>query len=155
MQTLEMVKQFYAYNDWANYKFLSFLENWEKPDAKAVKVFAHLLLAEKTWLGRMLENLDTSGFNFWAGETVEDCARNFEENKLIFEEFFTSLTEEKLESVFNYKNSKGDSFRNTFREALSHVFLHSVYHRGQIAQAIRDSGENPPYTDFIQFLRQK
>lgn len=153
MQTLETFRELYDYDDWANGEFLRFLR--EKPEARAAKAFAHLLLGEIIWLRRMRENLDTSGFDFWSGESVEDCEKLFAQAKEIYEEFFAELTEEKLDTVFSYKNSKGVAFDNTYREALQHVFLHSAYHRGQMAQAIRQAGNAPPYTDFIQFLRLK
>jgi uncharacterized damage-inducible protein DinB len=151
MQTLEFLRQHNDYNLWANGEFLRFLQS--SPEAKALKVFAHLLLAEITWLRRMRENLDTSNFDFWSGETVEDCKRLFEESRRVFADLFANLTEADLERIFSYKNSKGLSFQNTYREALTHVFFHSAYHRGQAAQAIRLAGNAPPYTDFIQFLR--
>jgi uncharacterized damage-inducible protein DinB len=35
-----------------------------------------------------------------------------------------------------------------------HVIMHSVYHRGQIAASMRDSGLIPASTDFIFAIRQ-
>ena len=153
MQTVEFLRQQNDYNLWANGEFLRFLQ--DSPEPKAIRVFAHLLLAEITWLRRMRENLDTSGFDFWSGETIQDCAPFFEESQKAFSDLFANLTEADLERIFSYKNSKGAHFQNTYREALTHVFFHSAYHRGQVAQAIRLTGIAPPYTDFIQFLRIK
>lgn len=155
MQTLETIRQLYDYNDWANREFLGYFQNATQPEEKAVSVFAHLLLAEKTWLERISSgNSDNTGRDFWADETVADCTALFEENRRDFDEFFNRLSEEKLDAIFSYKNSKGAAFKNTAREALTHFFLHSGYHRGQAAQAIRTSGDAPPSTDFIQFLRK-
>lgn len=103
----------------------------------------------------MRENLDTTNFDFWSSECVEDCERLFNESRRVFADLFADLTEKDLDRVFSYKNSKGFSFQNTYREGLTHVFFHSVYHRGQAAQAIRLAGNQPPYTDFIQFLRRR
>lgn len=155
MQTLETIKQLYEYNFWANREFLGYFQNAAQAEEKAVRVFAHLLLAEKTWLERILgENSDNTGKDFWAGETLESCVALFAENEQKFAEFFGGLTEEKLNASFAYKNSKGTAFENTASEALTHVFFHSGYHRGQAAQTIRLSGDAPPSTDFIQFLRK-
>ena len=155
MQTLEAIKQLYEYNIWANAAFLRYFQTAARADEKAVRVFAHLLLAEKIWLERIREeNLDNTGNDFWGGETIEECAAIFEENRARFGEFFSNLTEEKLNASFAYKNSRGAAFKNTVCEALKHLFLHSGYHRGQSAQAIRLQGDAPPSTDFIQFLRQ-
>lgn len=153
MQTLAALEQQKDYNDWANGEFMQFLQ--DSPNARAAKIFAHLILAEITWVRRMRENLDTSNFNFWCGETVADCQKLFDESRSSFAELFANLSENELDRVFNYKNSKGVSFQNTYSEGLTHVFFHSAYHRGQMAQAFRLAGNTPPYTDFIQFLRLK
>jgi uncharacterized damage-inducible protein DinB len=39
-------------------------------------------------------------------------------------------------------------------DVLTHVILHSAYHRGQIASAVRAGGETPAYTDLIHAVRQ-
>lgn len=155
MQTVELFAQTNDYNIWANREFLQFFAARPNSSGKAVRIFAHLLLAEKTWLRRIGENLDTSGFDFWSNETIEDCAALLAENEREIKLFFAVLTEDRLDTVFNYKNSRGASFKNTWREALTHVFAHSAYHRGQLALAVREAGDAPPYTDFIQFLRVK
>lgn len=155
MKTLELIRRLYDYNIWANVEFLRYFQSAAQPDEKAARVFAHLLLAEKTWLRRITgENSDNTGTDFWAGETVAGCATLFEETRRGFDEFFNYLTEEKLAASFAYKNSQGTAFQNTALETLTHVFIHSGYHRGQAAQAIRAQGDAPPSTDFIQFLRQ-
>lgn len=155
MQTLGTIRQLYDYNIWANHEFLCYFQDAAQPEEKAVRVFAHLLLAEKIWLERIqTENSDNTGNNFWTGETVASCTALFEENELNYAEFLGVLTEEKLGASFAYKNSKGSAFQNSAREALMHVFFHSGYHRGQAAQVIRASGDAPPSTDFIEFLRR-
>lgn len=154
MEISKSLLQTKTYNHWANLEFLGFLQNLAQPNAQAAKVFAHLLLAEITWLRRMSENnVDNTGSNFWAGETVADCRQLFEQSREHCENFFADLTEEKLKIVFAYKNSRGEAFENTWGDALTHVFTHSAYHRGQMAQSIRAAGDAPPNTDFIHFLR--
>jgi uncharacterized damage-inducible protein DinB len=39
-------------------------------------------------------------------------------------------------------------------DILTHVLLHSAYHRGQIASQTRAAGGTPAYTDFIHAVRQ-
>ena len=39
-------------------------------------------------------------------------------------------------------------------DILTHVVLHSAYHRGQIASQMRAGGAPPAYTDFIHAARQ-
>lgn len=39
-------------------------------------------------------------------------------------------------------------------DILTHVLMHSAYHRGQIASHMRANGKTPAYTDFIHAVRQ-
>jgi uncharacterized damage-inducible protein DinB len=38
-------------------------------------------------------------------------------------------------------------------DVLTHVAMHGVYHRGQIAGAVRAANGTPAYTDYIQAVR--
>jgi len=154
MRTLEYLLQLLKFNDWANGLVLESLQVSAHPSEPAVRAFAHLLLAEKVWLQRILEGVDNTGFDFWSGKNVVFCEVLYKENRQKFGEFFAGLTEETLDDVTTYKNSKGDEYSNTIREVLTHVFFHSGHHRGQILTHIRAGGETPPYVDFIGFLRQ-
>jgi uncharacterized damage-inducible protein DinB len=59
-----------------------------------------------------------------------------------------------LEQRIHYTNSKGEPWDSLVRDVLTHVFLHSAYHRGQIAADLRQAGFVPAYTDFIHGVRQ-
>ena len=156
MNTLQNLHEFLAFNNWANDLILQALKNSSGSNEKAIRIFGHLLLAENEWLMRLTgEHADSTNFNFWSIESVEDCEKLFRENLRKYENLFAGLTEENLDSTATYKNSKGLEFTNTRREILTHVFFHSAQHRGQVIQIIRASGETPPYIDFIGFLRSK
>ena len=156
MQKLENFHEFLAFNIWANDLILQALKDSSHSNERAIQIFGHLFLAENEWLLRMTgKHPDSTNFNFWSIETVADCEKLFDENKVNYENLFAQLSEENLDSTATYKNSKGLEFTNTRREILAHIFFHSVQHRGQIIQAIRSNGETPPYIDFIGFLRQR
>ena len=59
-----------------------------------------------------------------------------------------------LDRSASYKNSKGEPWTSSVRDILTHVFMHSAYHRGQIATDMRQAGHVPAYTDFIHGVRQ-
>jgi uncharacterized damage-inducible protein DinB len=47
-----------------------------------------------------------------------------------------------------------DAWANAVGDILTHVAMHGAYHRAQIATAVRESGQEPAYTDFIHAVRQ-
>ena len=59
-----------------------------------------------------------------------------------------------LSQTFAYKNTKGEAWSSSIGDVLTHVLMHSAYHRGQIASHMREQGHTPAYTDFIHAVRQ-
>jgi len=154
METAEMILRLFRYNEWANRRAIDSLKEPANRNERAVRALSHLLIAEKTWLARMKENQDSTGFDFWPATTLEECERLGEEVTKAFAEFLEGLTDQKLDSVATYKNSKGVEYRTSYRDILQHVLMHSMYHRGQVAMAVRAEGGTPPYTDYIAFVRE-
>lgn len=154
MQTLETIRGLLGYNEWANDKMMDSLRQSSNPSAKAVRALAHLLIAEKTWLLRLKTNQDSTGFDFWQGTTLEQCEALALEVKQAFAALTNELTEDQLDSFATYKNSKGTEYSTSYRDILMHVLMHSAYHRGQVAMAVRAEDETPAYTDYIAFVRE-
>lgn len=154
MNSIESLRQLFAYDEWANRRVFDSFGDESNRSPAAVRAFAHLLVAEKMWLVRLLRNEDTTGFDFWPPSTLEQCAALAEENSRTYAELLGNLTDGALDSVATYKNSKGVEYRTSFYDILTHVLFHSTYHRGQVAMAVRDGGGEPAYTDYIAFVRE-
>src|SRR5262245_46171982 len=138
MNTLDVLRHQFAYNEWANRLTLDSLEAC--PSAKAVRAFAHLLIAEKMWLVRLLRDEDTTGFDFWQGETLDEGRTLAEENRNTYGELLGRLVEADLDNTCTYRNSRGVEYTTSYRDVLTHVLFHSAYHRGQSAAAVRADG---------------
>ena len=153
MESIESLRHQFDYNEWANQQWFVLLKDSSNQNQSAIRVFAHLLLTEKMYLLRMLHGEDTTGFDFWRYSQLDECEKLLADNKAAYSNFFGDLTESDLERVARYKNSRGDEYCNTFRQMLTHVLLHSAYHRGQVASAVRADGGAPANTDYIAYLR--
>jgi uncharacterized damage-inducible protein DinB len=155
MQTLESLRQLVAFNEWANRRMIASLRAFENQNAKALRALSHLLIAEKEWLTRMLDNEDSTGFDFWPASTLDECETLAHETAKAYADFVNRLTEENLDHVANYKNSKGIAYTTTFRDILTHVLFHSMAHRGQVAMALRADGGEPLWSDYIVYIREQ
>ena len=51
MNTIEHLRQLYAYNDWANRRLIVALKN--APSEKSRKILAHLLVTEQEYFARL------------------------------------------------------------------------------------------------------
>ena len=155
MHTLESLRQLVAFNEWANRRMIESLKAFENQSAKALRALSHLLIAEKEWMTRMLYNEDSTGFDFWAASSLAECETLADEMAKAYADFVNELTEERLDDVATYKNSKGIEYTTSFRDILTHVLFHSAAHRGQVAMALRADGGEPLWSDYIVFVRER
>lgn len=137
--------------EWANRLALDAARGAENQEA--LRLLSHLLAAETVWLER-LETGDSSGLEIWPDLSFEECARRMSRNVEGYRRFVDGLSDADLDRTATYRNSKGREFHTPVGEILLHVVLHGSYHRGQIAQRMRDGGDEPVNTDFITFVRE-
>jgi uncharacterized damage-inducible protein DinB len=95
-----------------------------------------------------------SPFPVWPELTLERCVEQVRQLAVLWREYLGGDSSDVLDRSIAYKNSKGESYKSLVRDILTHVFMHSAYHRGQIACDIRQAGSVPAYTDFIHGVRQ-
>ena len=151
MNTIEHLRQLFAFNDWANRRVITALK--ENRSERAQKFLAHLLITEKEYFER-LYGKDSTGFDFWQNLTLEDCGNLARETAERYERLLKKFDDEGLGQTAKYKTSEGVEYQNTFREMLTHVVFHSMSHRGQILTQMRADGFTPPSVDYIIYLRE-
>lgn len=154
MDSLENLRRLFAYNRWANRRTLDSLKQPSGGGDKALRAFVHLLIAEREWLLRLEQNRDTTGFDFWPGLALSDCEALMGENEEAYAALLGRLGAGDLARTASYKNSKGVAYSTSYVDILTHVAFHSAYHRGQVAAAVRESGGEPAYTDYVAWERE-
>lgn len=137
---------------WANERLLEALQKIEGEKQEALRFFSHILFVEKVWLTR-LQGLDSPPITLWDDVEIKDCAELVEQNNKSMTTYMKTLTNDDLDHIITYQNSKGIEFQNTVREILTHVALHGHYHRGQINLWLCTEGHKPENVDFITFVR--
>jgi len=137
--------------EWANRRALEVVR--ETGEERSLELLAHVLATERVWMARIRTG-DSSGLEIWPELTVDECERLMRENLERYRSFAESASEEDLRREASYRNSSGTAFDTPVGEILHHVWLHGAYHRGQIARELREAGEEPVNTDFIQFVRE-
>lgn len=140
----------FAYDRWANEVVLRTLSQLQDPPQRAVKVMAHIVGTQYVWYARMMgEAASVPVWPEWSaaqiGAPAAEIAARWKEAAMRGEDF--------LRREFSYSNTKGEKWTSRNDDVLMHVVMHGAYHRGQIAAQIRASGNEPPYTDYIQAVR--
>ena len=122
------------------------------PPARAVRWMAHIVGAELLWLARLKQEAPV--MDVWPQLDADACATRLAELDTIWPQYLAQLENDDLEDGRGYRNTKGEFWTSTVADILTHVAMHSAYHRGQIAAAMRESGSEPAYTDYIHAVRQ-
>jgi uncharacterized damage-inducible protein DinB len=134
---------------WANKETLESLSAPAPP--RSLRWMAHIVGAECLWLARLRR--ESATIAVWPELDLEDCRQHLAELSRRWPEYLEDHPDSLAESV-SYTNSKGEAWTSTVEEILTHVTMHSAYHRGQIAADVRAAGMVPAYTDYIHAVRQ-
>lgn len=144
-------ERMWEFEGWANRRALESIRQLSDK-AECLRLFGHILAAQRAWLTR-LEGGDSSGVELFPTPTVEQCEAELAELEAKGQAYLASAGEEDLDRQIVYTNQTGKSFSNPPRDILTHLGMHSQYHRGQIAILVRQAGAAPAVTDFIVFCR--
>ena len=142
-------KELFEYSHYFNQKlWASFTDNAERISDKSIKLFSHILNAQRVWNNR-IEPQETP-FGIWEIHLIQNCKDidkvNYEHSLLILDKF-------DLNQTINYTTTNGQSLSNSVRDILFQVVNHSTYHRGQISLEFRQSGLEPLLSDYIFYKR--
>lgn len=146
-------RNLFDYDFWANREALASLAAIDGDASRARKFFYHIIGAQRVWLSRF-EAPESPSTEPWPALTLEGAGPALEDLHARWVKQLDGLTPEKLSSDLVHRNTKGQEFRTPLRDVLMHLVMHSVYHRGQVAAAVRDSGGKPAATDYVVYVRQ-
>jgi uncharacterized damage-inducible protein DinB len=150
MNLSEPLRRLFTYDDWANREVLAGFRAAGAAPERPLELMAHIFSAERLWLERLRQQPQT--FPVWPQLSLKECETQAAELPLLWNQYFDSLSD--AGAIITYKNTLGETWTNRIEDILTHVVMHSAYHRGQIAASMRTAGLSPAYTDFIHGIRQ-
>lgn len=153
MKTLDRLHQWFSYDEWANGEVLRSFRSAGSPPSRSLKLMAHVVGTEYVWLSRI--QAQESPLAVWPELDLAQCEQHVQQLGRIWSSYLNELEEAACQKQVAYQNSKGETWKNSVEDILTHVVMHSAYHRGQIASDMRAAGYTPAYTDFIHGVRQK
>jgi uncharacterized damage-inducible protein DinB len=149
---IEFIQRLFEYDQWANRAALDSLSTIPGDAGRAGRYFAHIIGAQRVWLSRF-ETPDSPSTEPWPALTFNEAQAAVEVLHKRWMNLLGLVTPEKLASDLVYRNTQGQEFRTPVQDVLMHLVMHSVYHRGQVAAAVRESGGKPASTDYIAYMR--
>jgi len=148
----DYLRRLFTYDEWSNREALSAIRAAGGANERSLELMAHILSAERLWLERLKQRPPSSPV--WPRSDLEQCEAQAAELGRLWRDYLDLITAGDVHQSVSYKNSKGEAWTSTVEDILTHVVMHSAYHRGQIASHMRASGQTPAYTDFIHGVRQ-
>lgn len=152
MNLADSLRRQFAYDAWANREVLNAIRSSDGARERALQLMSHILAAERVWLERLKQQ--PQSVPVWPKPDLAQCETEAAELARQLSEYLDLATAGDVSQIVSYKNTKGESFTSTIVDILTHVVMHSAYHRGQIASHMRTCGQPPPFTDYIHGKRQ-
>jgi uncharacterized damage-inducible protein DinB len=144
--------QLISYDGWANQEVIAALHAAGTAPERSRKWMAHIVAAGHVWHSRLTQQAQP--YPVWPELTLDESEKEARNLTSLWKAYLDRIGVGGLSQTVSYKNTKGESWSNKVQDILTHVFMHSAYHRGQIAADLRQSGHQPAYTDFIHGVRQ-
>lgn len=141
----------FEYENWANKEVSGSFLTLTDPPEKAISLMSHIINAQIVWLSR-LKNI-VSEVKVWQLYSRSEITGVLEKSSSDLSEFINNIFQSDIESVIEYANTKGEKFRSGVKDILTHLSIHSAYHRGQIISVIKPFVESAPYIDYIHYIR--
>jgi len=151
----------YKYNQWANAKILNaaanltpeqFLAHATFPHGGLRGTLVHTLFAQWIWRNRWEGTSPTYRLKPEEFPTFDSLRARWMHEEEMLMEFVEALTDERLESMLQYSNTKGVPHQQILWKMMAHVVNHGTQHRAEAAALLTDFGCSPGDVDMIYFL---
>ena len=163
MQIAE-IRTLYDYLFWAHERTMSAVERLSDEDFvrdlgsshRSVRgTLVHMMSAEWLYLSRWHGVFPDALLDPSAFPTVASIEERWGGIHRELRSFLGRLREENLNSVFRYRNIRGDEISLPMYVTLLHVVNHNTYHRGQLVAQLRILGQQPESTDLYRFFLEE
>lgn len=157
------IQLLYRYNRWANKRILDAAENLtgeqflapaSYPHGGLRGTLTHTLFAEWIWRKRWQGESPTQRIKPEEFPTLSSLRARWLEEEKALDAFAASLTDEKLNAPFQFKNTHGEDMENILWQAMVHLVNHGTQHRSEAAAMLTEFNHSPGDIDFIVFLRE-
>lgn len=151
----------YRYNQWANAKILNAAANVTQDQYLAPASFphgglrgtlVHALFAEWIWRQRWMGTSPTVRLKPDEFPIFQSLRTRWVEEEGQLMDFAEDVTDERLNSIFNYTNTAGKPLTKILWQAMAHLVNHGTQHRSEAAAILTDLGHSPGDIDLIYFL---
>tara|TARA_R110000823_G_scaffold303527_1_gene424929 strand:+ start:994 stop:1542 length:549 start_codon:yes stop_codon:yes gene_type:complete len=166
-----------TYNQWMNSKIYEAAGQLSETDlakdrgaffGSILGTLNHILVGDTIWLKRFathpscvssLQEVANLPNPTSLSQIAFDDIGSFSENRAWFDRqiisWIAELTEEDLDFVLSYHNTKGIPANRRYSSLVLHFFNHQTHHRGQVSTLISQAGVNIGVTDLLALIPEE
>lgn len=155
----QLAQQMHDYHVWANRKWLEHVNKtadiFRQPMPGVfptiARTFGHIFDVDTVWFNRIVGNsLPAIGTTEFA--STEEAIQAL---GALHEKVAGQLAErDDMLAIVRYANTAGQAFENRLMDVLVHMVNHGTYHRGNVADMVRQAGLPGCSTDYVFYLRR-
>lgn len=157
----EDIQLLYNYNKWANATVLKSVAPLNTDELtrqlggsfpSVRDTLVHIMAGEWIWLRRWKGVSPRVLFEPAEFPNLDAVRTKWAEIETEQMDFVRQVTEESLKEVITYVNTRNQTWRYPLGRLMQHLVNHSSYHRGQVANFLRQLGAQPAATDFLIYF---
>lgn len=143
----QLLKQL-AHEQWANNILIQHLKQTPEAPARAFELIGHVVAVHDIWRSRFQQN--SSKYGLWDLKDLDATETLIQENTLFWNAYIEDLDNESFTKkiAFNYFGTPAEV---SVDDALTHMFTHSAYHRGQIVTLLKGYVDPLPVVTYLAY----
>jgi uncharacterized damage-inducible protein DinB len=156
------IRDLFRYNWHCHRKFLKSMaeipweivtENCDASFDSIRDIFVHSLQAEHAWIRRLARKstegiYETPFSKFVSIKHIQDYADKVETET---NDYLNTLTDENLESIFEFEGRDGKTHRFKVEDVLMHLVEEEIHHRGELLCLFWQHDIAPPYISYTAY----
>jgi uncharacterized damage-inducible protein DinB len=160
----QYIQTLYKYNQWAKERILDaaaqlsheeYMSQGDYPHHHLHGILTHIMYAEWIWRKRWEGVSPKTRLKPEEFPTFDSLRTRWQNEDAALMKFADSLTDERLNSLFQYTSTEGVRYENVLWESMAHVVNHGAQHRSEAAVILTELGHSPGDLDMILFTRRK
>ena len=159
----DALREHLAYTTWASRRLMDVASqlspeelnhDFQTADRTILGTLVHVFAADRIWLARV-NHAANQPFLTDADRSLAVLQTEWPAVLDRWREFASKLTDATARENLDYKDTRGNPYRQPLWQIILHVVNHGTHHRGQVSGFLRTLGHTPPPLDLTAYYREQ